>query len=289
MEYEGQICRPPMERGAYKLPVAVGCSYNQCKFCTLFKHLSYRELPMEQIEAELSRVKSLGGNPSHAFLGDGNPFGLPTSRLLELLSLIRRYLPRCTSVSMDATITNIREKSDAELRRLYEQGVDEVYVGIECGNDDVLEFMKKDHNSKEAYRELSRLKQSGIAYSAHIMTGLAGEGRGLESAENTARFLNQTHPKKIINTAIFLSKRAPLYREIEAGRWKPSSHLENLREERRLIELLDTEVESYDGLQDPIEVRTRGSLPRDKEKMLEYLDRQIRRLETEGEPPVPIY
>ena len=65
--------------------------------------------------------------------------------------------------------------------------------------------------------------------------------------------------------------------------------MENLREERRLIELLDTEVESYDGLQDPIEVRTRGSLPRDKEKMLEYLDRQIRRLETEGEPPVPIY
>ena len=52
---------------------------------------------------------------------------------------------------------------------------------------------------------------------------------------------------------------------------------------------MDTEVESYDGLQDPIEVRTRGSLPRDKEKMLEYLDRQIRRLETEGEPPVPIY
>ena len=44
-----------------------------------------------------------------------------------------------------------------------------------------------------------------------------------------------------------------------------------MREERRLIELLDTEVESYDGLQDPIEVRTRGSLPRDKEKMLEYL------------------
>ena len=65
--------------------------------------------------------------------------------------------------------------------------------------------------------------------------------------------------------------------------------MENLREERRLIELLDTEVESYDGLQDPIEDRTRGSLPRDKEKMLEYLDRQIRRLETEGEPPVPIY
>ena len=53
MNYEGQICRGPMERSSYMLPVAVGCSYNRCKFCTLFRHLKYRELPMEQIEAEL--------------------------------------------------------------------------------------------------------------------------------------------------------------------------------------------------------------------------------------------
>ena len=72
MNYEGQICRGPMERSSYMLPVAVGCSYNQCKFCTLFRHLKYRELPMEQIEAELERVRSLGGNPKHVFLGDGN-------------------------------------------------------------------------------------------------------------------------------------------------------------------------------------------------------------------------
>ena len=75
MNYEGQICR---SHGAFVLyaPVAVGCSYNQCKFCTLFRHLKYRELPMEQIEAELERVRSLGGNPKHVFLRDGNAFGL---------------------------------------------------------------------------------------------------------------------------------------------------------------------------------------------------------------------
>lgn len=76
MNYEGQICRGPMERSSYMLPVAVGCSYNRCKFCTLFRHLKYRELPMEQIEAELERVRNLGGNPKHVFLGHGNAFGL---------------------------------------------------------------------------------------------------------------------------------------------------------------------------------------------------------------------
>ena len=28
MEYEGRICRAPMERASYMLPVMVGCSYN---------------------------------------------------------------------------------------------------------------------------------------------------------------------------------------------------------------------------------------------------------------------
>ena len=69
MQYEGQICRPPMERASYMLPVAVGCSYNACTFCTLFKHLSYRELPREQIEAELCRVSAAGGNPKELETG----------------------------------------------------------------------------------------------------------------------------------------------------------------------------------------------------------------------------
>ena len=64
MEYEGRICRAPMERASYMLPVMVGCSYNKCKFCNLFRDLKYRELPLEQVEEELQRVKNLGGNPT---------------------------------------------------------------------------------------------------------------------------------------------------------------------------------------------------------------------------------
>ncbi len=57
MEYEGQICRAPMERSSYMLPVMVGCSYNWCRFCTLFKHLKFRKLPLAQVEHDLIRVK----------------------------------------------------------------------------------------------------------------------------------------------------------------------------------------------------------------------------------------
>ena len=57
MEYEGQICRAPMERASFMLPVAVGCSYGGCRFCMLFRHLNWRALPLGQIQGELQRVK----------------------------------------------------------------------------------------------------------------------------------------------------------------------------------------------------------------------------------------
>ena len=143
MDYEGQICRAPMERSSFMLPVMVGCSYNQCKFCNLFRHLKYRELPMEQIEAELKRVRELHGKPKKIFLGDGNAFGLKTEKLYEILDLIAYYFPECEGINMDATVTSILHKSQEELEMLARKKVKHLYLGIESGLDDVLKPMRE--------------------------------------------------------------------------------------------------------------------------------------------------
>ena len=181
MDYEGQICRAPMERSSFMLPVMVGCSYNQCKFCNLFRHLKYRELPMEQIEAELKRVRELHGKPKKIFLGDGNAFGLKTEKLYEILDLIAYYFPECEGINMDATVTSILHKSQEELEMLARKKVKHLYLGIESGLDDVLKFMKKDHDLAQAYQAIDRLHEAGLIYDAHIMTGVAGKGRGMEN------------------------------------------------------------------------------------------------------------
>ena len=285
MQYEGQICRPPMERASYMLPVAVGCSYNACTFCMLFKHLRYRQLPREQIEGEMRRVHAAGGNPKTIFLGDGNAFALATEELLWILERIRHYFPGCEAVNMDATVTNISHKTDEELQALYDAGVRNLYLGIESGLDDVLAFMKKDHNLQQAYEQIARMQKVGLIFNAHMMTGIAGKGRGIENAEATAEFFNRTKPAKIINFSIFHHRRSPLYRDIEAGRYVPADEQENLREEKRLLELLDVPDLRYDGLHDVvIQQRFRGTLPRDKEKLLEQVTKAIAYWETQ--PPV---
>ena len=275
MEYEGQICRPPMERASYMLPVAVGCSYNACTFCTLFKHLRYRELSREQIEAEMQRVHKAGGNPKTVFLGDGNAFGLDTEHLLWILERIHHYFPGCTAVNMDATVTNISQKDDKALQRLYDAGVRNLYLGIESGLDDVLAFMKKDHTIAQAYEQIARMQAAGMIFDAHMMTGIAGKGRGLENAEAIAEFFNRTHPHKVINFSIFHQKRAPLYKNIEAGRYVPADEQENLLEERRFIQCIEAPDMVYDGFHDVIEQRFRGTFPKDKQRLLQQVDKAI--------------
>lgn len=273
MEYEGQICRAPMERASFMLPVVVGCAYNRCKFCDLFKHLKYRELPLGQIEEELKRVRDIGGNPRRVFLGDGSAFTLSLEKLLAVLDFIHQYFPGCESVNMDATVSSILNKTPKELKTLYENGVRHLYIGIESGLDDVLRFMDKDHGLLEAYEAASQLNRAGLIFDAHIMTGVAGKGRGIENAKALAEFFNRTRPKHVVNFSMFLHRKLALYREIQAGNFAPADELENLKEERYLIGHLEAQDGIiYDGFHDFLEFRVRGRLPEDREKMLGKLD-----------------
>lgn len=283
MNYEGQICRAPMERSSFMLPVTVGCPYNQCKFCNLFRHLRYRELPAEKIEEELKRVKDVGGSPTKIFLGDGNAFGLKTERLFWILERIQSYFPDCRTINMDATVTSILQKSEQELKRLAEYGVRHLYLGIESGLEDVLTFMKKDHTVSEAYEAIERLQAAGLIYDAHIMTGVAGRGRGQENADALAHFLNQTHPAHVVNFSMFIHREVPLYREIENGNYVPADELESLREEKRLLEQLNIPVK-YEGFHDYLQIRVRGKLPSDQEKMVGKLETFIKKYE--AKPPI---
>ncbi len=284
MQYEGQICRAPMERASFMLPVAVGCSYGGCRFCMLFRHLNWRLLPLEQVEAELQRVQSAGGAPKRVFLGDGNAFDLPFEHLVQILNLIRRYFPEVEGVNMDATVTGISKKTDEQLGMLRELGADCLYLGIECGLEDVLRLMNKDHTMAQAAEQIKRLHNHGLSYAAHIMTGIAGAGRGAENAQALAGFLNTFPPRSITNFSLFLHRSAPLWTDIRQGRFKPADELENLREERLLLERLNIEGLQYDGFHDIIEVRVRGTLPRDREKMLAKLDAAI--MHRQALPPV---
>lgn len=267
MEYEGRICRAPGERASFMLPVAVGCAYNQCKFCGLFKDLTYRELPLEQIEAELIRVSKLGRTPARVYLGDGNAFHIKTERLVTILEMIQKYLPGVDEIRMDSTVPDIAAKTDEELKLLASLNVKRLYLGIESGLEDVLRFMNKCHTKEVALKQIARLHEADIGYAAHVMTGVAGSGRGEENALALAEFLNETKPELLVNFSIFTSH---LKEDIEAGRFVKASEIENLLEDAVLLEHINVPME-VDCSHDLVGHRVWGKLPEDREKMVAQL------------------
>ena len=269
MDYEGRICRSPFERGAFMLPVMVGCTHNKCKFCGLFKHLKFRVLPVEQVEAEILRVVEKGGNPETVFLGDGNAFCLPAESLLKIADLIRKNFPATKHINMDATVQNILAKTDDELKALADAGVYNLYVGIECGLEDVLEFMNKGNTLAEAKEAVSRLKAAGMTYSAHMMSGIAGQGRGEENARALAEFFNETQPLNICNFDLGMHRSVELWDDYKNGTYQVSSAAERFAEEKLLIELIEPASEMhYDAVFEAPPLRFIGTLPQDKEKLV---------------------
>lgn len=44
---------PQNEMNTVLLPVATGCPYNRCAFCSMYKDEIYQEVPIQEIEQEL--------------------------------------------------------------------------------------------------------------------------------------------------------------------------------------------------------------------------------------------
>lgn len=269
------------------LPVMVGCTWNKCKFCGLFKHLKFRVLPFEQVQEEIDRVADAGGNPEVVYLGDGNAFSLNAHQLLRICEYIHEKFPACNEINMDATTTSIASKTDDELKQLSDAGINGLYIGIECALDDVLEYMDKDHNMAEAKEAVRRLKTAGMEFDAHIMSGVCGEGRGVENAHALAAFFNEYQPQNICNFDMFLHTGHELGEDYKAGIFKPSDAIEKFHECRTLIEEMNPTCGTtinYDGIFEVPPVRFRGTLPQDKDKMLKYIDDCIEKYK--DEPPM---
>ena len=278
-KYNGTIYRPPVEAGTFLFPLTEGCTHNKCTFCNMYHGVRFRVLPLEELEDILARARwgyrHYYDKIERVYFVGADPFALPAERLLERIELVRRHLPKAATFTMYARVENVARKSDADLAALQQAGVDDLYLGIECGLDDVLDYMKKGYSTAEIREQCARLNEAGIHHSDLLMLGCGGAGRWLECARATAELENATRPTQVLINTISAFEGTQLQADIESGKFVPASELECLQEERELLTLMEDE-DLYFWANHPLDaVKIEGIVGEERDLMLADLDYDI--------------
>ena len=242
MQYQGTIYRPPLEANTPLLPVTQGCSHNKCTFCNMYQGVPFRVLPNEQIEAYLRHIAQIYArvqNLDRIYLVGADPFALSATRLTKIAELIKNYLPNIKTITMYARVDNIASKSDEALKMLKVADINDLYVGVESGDDDALKALNKGYDAQQIKTQCLRLNEAGIAHNDLLMLGTGGAKRGEEVAKATAKLQNQIRPGKILLNTMSAFEDTKLNEDIKAGRFIPASERENLEEEVVLLENLE--------------------------------------------------
>lgn len=274
MKYTGITYRPPPEANSLLLQVTVGCAHNKCNYCTMYRDVKFKTEKIEQIEKDLQEAKALYGSVRRVFLVNGDAFVLSAKKLKAIANKIIEYFPEIETITMYSAIRNIMSKSDEELKELRALRINDLWVGVETGNAEILESFNKGYSMDDTYEQLFRLNKAGIDYNCKLMLGTGGKGRAMEVARDTAKLINETKPKLVRVTALGFFEGTQITHRVNEGSFIPASELEVLREQQEMIKLIDVYTHfSSNHVINTVQIA--GVLPRNKERMINSIDGYI--------------
>ena len=272
MHYTGQVWRPPFEANSMVLEVTEGCSHNGCTFCTMYHGTPFRISPMDQIEDDLKEAREYYDYVDRIFLVNADPFVLSGQRLKEIAEKINEYFPEVETIAMYASVKNIINKTDEQLKELRALKINELNIGIESGMDSVLKYLNKGFTLEEARTQLKRLNAAGIDFSANIIIGSAGMDKSIENAVASAELLNEVNPYLIFIATMHIDLGSKLYEDLNAGVFVENTMGQNIVEEIEFLKHLNLNNTTFFGLHTSNVIPVLGVLPKDKETMLEELE-----------------
>ncbi|MCJ7642094.1 MAG: B12-binding domain-containing radical SAM protein, partial [Desulfobacterales bacterium] len=219
MKYEGMIFRPPSEANSLILQVTVGCSYNRCTFCGAYREKSFRVKSFDEVRNDIDEVSSYGTRVPRVFLADGDALVLPQKELVQILDYLKLKLSGVERIGIYANAKDILKKDREELQNLKELGLGIIYLGLESGNPEVLQRIKKNATVDQMIRAAEKVKESGILLSVTVLLGIGGVEGSQAHAEDTGTVLSKMDPDFVGALSLMVVSGTPIEKEIETGQW----------------------------------------------------------------------
>ena len=273
LKYDYPLYRPPSEAKSLIFQVTLGCSFNVCSFCNMYRTKEYVERSWDEIRTEIDMAAKYLPDSRRIFLADGDALNLPTEKMLQILNYIYQKFPKLERVSCYAMPTNLLEKSLEDLKKLHDSGLDMLYLGIESGSDIVLKKVTKGATAQTIIKACQKAKDGGYILSCMIILGLGGKTYTKEHIDETARVVSSISPDYLGALTLYLEDGI---RDEFLTKFKepfiPLNDVDILDELENLIDKIDSSR--------PIMFRANhasnayilgGMLPKEKEALLEKI------------------
>lgn len=245
MHFSGRTWRPSYEADSCIIQLTSGCTWQRCHFCSLYAEEPFRVSPLAEFEQDLGEIKAYQPYARRLFLTGANPFALSYERLRPYILTVRDYLIKCRSITMFASVRDIRNKEVWQLKKLRAMGVNGLSIGTESGDDGTLALANKGYTSQDILEQCRKLDEAGIEYYFVYMTGLAGQGAGCRNAVNSARLFSRLNPYFISVDSLTLFPGTRLYEMAQAGTFVPAGEKERMRELQIFIRNLQIRVHLF--------------------------------------------
>lgn len=285
-----EILRPPSEHDSYYLPLTSGCSNNTCSYCRYsFSKLGLR--PLDEVKQEIDTMSLymnhhmwVAGAPEivyfilrdwngkKVFLQDGDALVYPYQELVEALQYLNQKFPDIERIASYATPQDILRRSLKELMALKKQKLGILYMGVESGDDEVLQKIQKNANHQQMVEAAKKVKESGIILSVTVILGLGGVKGSDKHVLETARILTEIDPDYAGALTLTLIPETKLYKEWAQGEFELITPFASLQELKTLLENSTFSNCFFSSMHASNYYAIRGFLPKDKDKLLKQLN-----------------
>jgi len=277
MRYLGRIYRPPSEADSYILQATIGCSWNKCTYCDMYRDKEFALRPLQETLEDVAEAGvTYGSQVSKVFVADGDALILDLDHWRAILAACRQHFPNLRRVSCYAMAGNVLGKSELELTELRQLGLDLLYIGPESGDDTTLKSIAKGSTAADHVAAAERAHRAVMKLSVIFLLGAGGVERSEQHARASAELCTAMNPRFASALTLTVVPGTPIARAQKKGLYTAPDIQTTLRELRTFV----VHAEPTDAIFRTNHASNRlpiaGRLPRDRDAIVTTIDRALR-------------
>ena len=204
LNYDTPLYRPPSEAKSLIFQVTLGCSFNECSFCDMYRSKEYSEKSWEEVKGEIDTMAKMLPDTTKIFLADGDALNLDTKYMIQIVKYVYEKFPNLERVSCYAMPMNLLKKTPEELDAMKKAGLNMLYLGIETGSDILLKKVTKGATAKTIIKSCKKAKDAGFTLSCMVILGIGGSKYSSENARETAKVISEVKPDYVGALTLYL-------------------------------------------------------------------------------------